>query len=119
MSRTPRGSFDPMCPARRRSPVRSATTPAAAGPPGAVGSPLSPTIAAARRSRIVIGTEGRAATVSPLLEDQGWGTVSFHIGRNDHVGGTNRATWWAWLFLRGANVTIDDRPVVQNGRLLP
>jgi leucyl aminopeptidase (aminopeptidase T) len=57
--------------------------------------------------------------VSPLLEDQGWGTVSFHIGRNDHVGGTNRATWWAWLFLRGANVTIDDRPVVQNGRLLP
>jgi leucyl aminopeptidase (aminopeptidase T) len=56
--------------------------------------------------------------ISPLLEDQGWGTVTLQVGRNEHVGGSNRASWWGWLFLRGADVTIDGVPVVRAGRLL-
>ena len=55
---------------------------------------------------------------SPLLEDQGAGTVTLHIGRNDHVGGTNHASWWAWLFLRGADVTVDGSYMVRRGRLV-
>ena len=70
-----------------------------------------------RPASLSFGLNDRLA-ISPLLEDQGWGTLSFHIGRNEHLGGTNHATWWAWLFLRGANATIDDQPILSQGRLL-
>jgi leucyl aminopeptidase (aminopeptidase T)/transposase len=55
-------------------------------------------------------------SVSPLLEDQSAGTVSFHIGRNDHVGGSTSASWWAWLFLRGATVSVDGRTILKEGK---
>ena len=57
-------------------------------------------------------------SVSPLLEDQGLGTVTMHIGRNDHLGGATRSPWWAWLFLRGADVEIDGEKVLRQGRLV-
>ncbi|MCI4334758.1 MAG: helix-turn-helix domain-containing protein [Thermoplasmata archaeon] len=53
---------------------------------------------------------------APLLEDQGLGTVTLNIGRNDHVGGRTKAPWWAWLFLRGATVRVDGQPLVLRGR---
>jgi len=58
-----------------------------------------------------------AISTAPLLEDQGTGTVTFHIGRNDYLGGSNDADWWAWLYLRGADVRVDGRPLVTRGRL--
>jgi leucyl aminopeptidase (aminopeptidase T) len=52
---------------------------------------------------------------APLLEDQALGTVSMHIGRNDHLGGGTKVPWWAWLFLRGADLTIDGHVVLRSG----
>jgi leucyl aminopeptidase (aminopeptidase T) len=65
-----------------------------------------------------IGLNERIAT-SPLLEDQGLGTVGLHIGRNDHVGGKTRTPWWAWTFLRGSTVSVDGDPIVRGGQLAP
>jgi leucyl aminopeptidase (aminopeptidase T) len=56
---------------------------------------------------------------APLLEDQALGTVTLQIGRNDHLGGRNRARWWAWLYLRGADVTVDGEPLLRGGRIVP
>ncbi|MCI4319667.1 MAG: aminopeptidase [Thermoplasmata archaeon] len=58
-------------------------------------------------------------SMSPLLEDQGLGTLTLLIGRNDHVGGTTKLGWWAWLNLRGARLAIDGRTVLADGRLDP
>lgn len=55
-------------------------------------------------------------SLSPLLEDQGLGTITMHIGRNDHLGGATRASWWAWLFLRGADLTIDGERILRGGK---
>jgi leucyl aminopeptidase (aminopeptidase T) len=54
---------------------------------------------------------------APLLEDQGLGTVTMHLGRNDYLGGRTRTPWWAWLFLDGADVRVDGRYVVRKGKL--
>jgi leucyl aminopeptidase (aminopeptidase T)/transposase len=56
-------------------------------------------------------------SIAPLLEDQGLGTVTMHLGRNDHLGGRTRSSWWAWLFLRGADVTIDGERALRAGSL--
>jgi len=55
--------------------------------------------------------------MAPLLQDQAYGTVTFQIGKNDQVGGTLHSDWWAWLILRGADVTIDGVRAVKGGRL--
>ncbi len=55
---------------------------------------------------------------SPLLEDQALGTVTFQIGRNDYLGGRTRLPWWAWLNLRGADLTVDGRPLLKAGALV-
>ncbi|MCI4362039.1 MAG: helix-turn-helix domain-containing protein [Thermoplasmata archaeon] len=55
---------------------------------------------------------------APLLEDQGLGTVSLNIGRSDHVGGSNRVPWWAWLFLRGSEVRLDGKLLLRAGTLV-
>lgn len=54
---------------------------------------------------------------SPLLEDQALGTVTFQIGRNDYLGGRTRLPWWAWLNLRGADLTVDGLPLLKSGAL--
>ncbi|MGA9838985.1 MAG: helix-turn-helix domain-containing protein [Thermoplasmata archaeon] len=56
---------------------------------------------------------------APLLEDQSLGTVGLHLGRNDHLGGKTRTPWWAWIFQRGTTVTVDGKPVLRAGRLVP
>jgi leucyl aminopeptidase (aminopeptidase T)/transposase len=56
--------------------------------------------------------------ISPLLEDQGAGTITMHIGRSDHMGGSTRVPWWAWLFLRGGDLTVDDEYLVRNGAVV-
>ncbi|HYK92522.1 MAG TPA: hypothetical protein VEY07_00570, partial [Thermoplasmata archaeon] len=66
---------------------------------------------------ISIGLNDRISR-SPLLEDQGLGTVTLNIGRNSFVGGANNASWWAWLYLRGGTVRVDGRPIVRDGRLI-
>jgi leucyl aminopeptidase (aminopeptidase T)/transposase len=58
-----------------------------------------------------------ALAESPLLEDQGYGTITLHIGRNDYLGGANSASWWAWLYLRGADLSIDGEKVLRAGKL--
>ena len=55
---------------------------------------------------------------APLLQDQGRGVVTLQIGRNSHVGGSNRAPWWAWLILRGADLAVDGAPILQKGRIV-
>ncbi|MCI4317699.1 MAG: hypothetical protein L3J96_04105, partial [Thermoplasmata archaeon] len=69
-----------------------------------------------RPASVSIGLNPRIST-SPLLEDQGLGTISLNIGRNDHLGGTTRTPWWAWLFLRGGDLTVDGKAVVHAGSL--
>ncbi|HEV2317650.1 MAG TPA: helix-turn-helix domain-containing protein [Thermoplasmata archaeon] len=57
-----------------------------------------------------------AIAKAPLLEDEGAGTLTLHIGRNDYVGGSNHVYWWAWLFLRGGDLLVDGRPLLRRGR---
>jgi leucyl aminopeptidase (aminopeptidase T) len=65
-----------------------------------------------------IGLNDRIST-APLLLDQGTGTITLQIGRNVHVGGSNRADWWGWLLLRGGDLRVDGRLCVRGGRLVP
>lgn len=71
-----------------------------------------------RPGSLSIGLNEQTAT-APLLEDQALGTVTLRIGRNDHLGGRNRVPWWAWLYLRGADVTVDGEAVLRGGRIVP
>jgi leucyl aminopeptidase (aminopeptidase T)/transposase len=56
---------------------------------------------------------------APLLEDQGLGTVTLNLGRNDHLGGQTSTPWWAWLFLRDATVRVNGRMILADGRFGP
>ncbi|MFZ3355197.1 MAG: helix-turn-helix domain-containing protein [Thermoplasmata archaeon] len=66
---------------------------------------------------ISIGLNPRIS-VAPLLKDQQRGVVTFQIGRNDHLGGSNHATWWAWLLLSGATVSVDGTEILRDGKLV-
>jgi leucyl aminopeptidase (aminopeptidase T)/transposase len=70
-----------------------------------------------RPSSVSIGLNERIVH-APLLEDQGLGTITMHLGRNDHVGGATRSGWWAWLFLRGGELRVDGELVVRAGTLV-
>ncbi|MCI4336960.1 MAG: aminopeptidase [Thermoplasmata archaeon] len=70
-----------------------------------------------RPAAVSIGLNDRIR-ISPLLEDQGLGTVSLNIGRNDFLGGKNRVPWWAWLFLRGADLSVDGDALLRRGALV-
>ncbi|MGC2789291.1 MAG: helix-turn-helix domain-containing protein [Thermoplasmata archaeon] len=67
-----------------------------------------------RPGSVAVGLNDRLA-ISPLLEDQGAGTITMHIGRNDPLGGSTRVPWWAWLFLRGGDLTVDGEFLVRKG----
>lgn len=57
-------------------------------------------------------------SMAPLLLDQGAGTLTLQLGRNDTAGGTNSVYWWAWLLLRGADLHVDGKALVKEGRLV-
>lgn len=57
-------------------------------------------------------------TMSPQMEDQELGAVMLRIGGNSFVGGKNNCPFGVWVVIRGANVSIDDHPVVQDGHIV-
>jgi len=69
-----------------------------------------------RLGSVAVGLNEEIRT-APLLEDQGLGTITLHLGRNDFLGGSNRAAWWAWLYLRGADLSVDGELVVRRGKV--
>lgn len=56
-------------------------------------------------------------SMSPQMEDQELGAISIRIGGNRGVGGSNACPFMSWLALRGANLSVDGRPVVREGKL--
>jgi hypothetical protein len=57
-------------------------------------------------------------SMSPQMEDQELGAVMLRIGGNSFVGGKNNCPFGVWAVIRGANVSIDDHPVVQDGHIV-
>lgn len=57
-------------------------------------------------------------SMAPLLLDQETGALTLQIGRNDTAGGTNHANWWAWLVIRGADLRVDGKALVEGGKLV-
>jgi leucyl aminopeptidase (aminopeptidase T) len=54
----------------------------------------------------------------PFAEDQEAGVVTLYIGCNDDLGGRTHGSYRDYALLRGADLTIDDQPVVREGRLV-
>jgi leucyl aminopeptidase (aminopeptidase T) len=52
----------------------------------------------------------------PRAEDQAQGVVSVHIGHNDDFGGRSRGKFRAYAILEGADLLVDDEPVLRSGR---
>lgn len=55
---------------------------------------------------------------APLLEDQGLGVVNLYIGANEWLGGSTKGDFSTWLTMEGANVTVDDEPLVSSGKIV-
>ena len=58
-----------------------------------------------------------AISISPQMEDQEAGAVTLRVGGNRFAGGTNDCPFGSWLVLRGADVSVDGRPIVAGGSL--
>jgi leucyl aminopeptidase (aminopeptidase T) len=74
--------------------------------------------AGAERDRVAlldIGLNPRIRSF-PLAEDQARGVVTLYIGRNDDFGGRTRGTFREFALLEGADLFVDDRPVLRRGR---
>lgn len=58
--------------------------------------------------------------MAPLMTDQGFGVVTLSIGANRYAGGTTETknSFFSWLHLKGADLTIDGKPLVKKGRVL-
>lgn len=56
--------------------------------------------------------------VSPLLEESELGAVSFAVGGNAVFGGKTRVPFIDWLTVGGAELSVNDRPIVREGRVL-
>jgi leucyl aminopeptidase (aminopeptidase T) len=54
----------------------------------------------------------------PQMEDQELGAVLLQIGTNTGRGGRNRSPFGAWTVVSGADVSIDDRPLIQGGQIV-
>jgi leucyl aminopeptidase (aminopeptidase T) len=70
-----------------------------------------------RLSYISIGLNPEI-THLPQMEDQELGSVMLRIGGNSFQGGKNASPFGAWLVVTGASVTVDGKPVVEEGRLV-
>lgn len=55
---------------------------------------------------------------APLLEDQGLGVVNIYVGSNEWLGGSTKGDFRTWLTMEGANVTIDDEPLLIAGKIV-
>jgi len=53
----------------------------------------------------------------PFAEDQERGVVSVLVGYNDDFGGRTRGSYRQLALVRGATLLVDDRVLVQSGRL--
>jgi leucyl aminopeptidase (aminopeptidase T) len=51
----------------------------------------------------------------PLAEDQELGVVTLYIGRNEDWGGNTRGQYRDFALLRGADVYVDDQPIIRAG----
>jgi leucyl aminopeptidase (aminopeptidase T) len=52
----------------------------------------------------------------PVLEDHELGVVTLYVGRNDDYGGRTRGHAREYALLEGADVLVDDRPILLAGR---
>jgi leucyl aminopeptidase (aminopeptidase T) len=52
----------------------------------------------------------------PLAEDQALGLVTLYIGHNEDYGGRTRGSFREYALLEGADLFVDDRPVLRAGR---
>jgi leucyl aminopeptidase (aminopeptidase T) len=52
----------------------------------------------------------------PLTEDQEEGVVTVAIGRNDYFGGRTSGSFTQYALIRGADVYVDDKPLLRGGR---
>jgi leucyl aminopeptidase (aminopeptidase T) len=57
-------------------------------------------------------------TKLPQMEDQEVGAVLLQIGGNTFRGGKNASPFGAWTVVKGADVTIDGKPLVEGGRIV-
>lgn len=57
-------------------------------------------------------------TKLPQMEDQEIGAILFQLGGNSFRGGKNVSPFGAWTVVKGADLSIDDKPVLQGGRIL-
>ncbi len=75
------------------------------------------------RTRVVgefgIGLNPKAELIGNMLEDEGCiGTVHLGIGSNIAFGGTNQVSFHLDHIIRDATVSVDDRVIMENGKLI-
>jgi leucyl aminopeptidase (aminopeptidase T) len=54
----------------------------------------------------------------PQMEDQEVGAILFHLGGNLFRGGKNNSPFGAWSVVKGADVAIDDKPLLHDGKII-
>jgi leucyl aminopeptidase (aminopeptidase T) len=55
----------------------------------------------------------------PNMEDQHRGRITLMLGRNSFLDGANQTPYFhAYLSVDGATVTVDDEPIIENGRVV-
>jgi aminopeptidase len=57
-------------------------------------------------------------TKLPQMEDQELGALLFGIGGNQFRGGKNSSPFGAWMVLKDADVSIDGKPLIEDGKIL-
>lgn len=74
----------------------------------------------AGRDRLAYFSVGLNPEISklPQLEDQELGAVLLQIGGNTFRGGKNASPFGAWLVLKGADVAVDGKPLLQGGQIV-
>jgi leucyl aminopeptidase (aminopeptidase T) len=54
----------------------------------------------------------------PQMEDQELGSLFFSLGGNQFRGGKNPSPFGAWMVVKGGDLSIDGKPVVENGKIV-
>lgn len=70
-----------------------------------------------RAGSLTIGLSPNLDNV-PYLEHSGRGVVEFAVGRNAHLGGSNRSDFNGSIDLAGSEISVDGTPVVRSGKIL-